>query len=129
MGRIFIAAANAVLPIVLLIIVGFILKRSGFLGEDFLKTGNKLIFNVCLPVMLFVNVYNIESINSLRWDLILYCVALVVAVFLLGLATAVLTTKAASRRGVLVQCINEYGNACGLRRKVTDKVFASMILQ
>jgi len=103
-GQIFTTAANAVLPIVLLIIVGFVLKKRGFLSEDFLKTGNNFIFNVCLPVMLFVNVYNIESVHALRWDLILYCVALVVIIFLLGLATALMTTKVISRRGVLLQC-------------------------
>ena len=97
-------AANAVFPIILLIAVGFCLKKYGFLSEDFLRVGNKLIFNVCLPVMLFVNVYNIESIHSLRWDLIIYCVALVVVIFLLGLATAVMTTNVISRRGVLLQC-------------------------
>ncbi len=104
MGQIFTTAANAVLPIILLILVGFFLKRKGFLWDDFLKTGNKLIFNVCLPVMLFVNVYNIESVNALRWELILYCVALVVIIFLLGLATALMTTNVIARRGVLLQC-------------------------
>ena len=104
MGQIFTTAANAVLPIVLLIIVGVVLKKRSFFGEDFLKTGNKLIFNVCLPIMLFVSVYNIESVHALRWDLILYCVALVVIIFLLGLATALMTTKVIARRGVLLQC-------------------------
>jgi predicted permease len=104
MGHIFSTAANAVLPIMLLILLGFILKKKGFLSEDFLKTGNKLIFNVCLPVMLFVNVYNIESVNALRWDLILYCIALVFIIFAMGFATALMTTKVIARRGVLLQC-------------------------
>lgn len=104
MGHVFATAANAVFPIMLLILVGFALKKRGFLSEDFLKTGNKLIFNVCLPVMLFVNVYNIESVSALRWDLILYCVALVVIIFLLGFVTAMVTTKVIARRGVLLQC-------------------------
>ena len=104
MGNIFSTAANAVLPIVLLIVVGFVLKKRSFLSEDFLKIGNKLIFNVCLPVMLFVNVYNIESVSAMRWGLILYCVVMVVIIFLLGLVTALMTTKVISRRGVLLQC-------------------------
>lgn len=104
MGQIFITAANAVLPIVLLIFVGFVLKKHSFLSPDFLSVSNKLIFNVCLPVMLFVNVYNIDSIHSLRWDLITYSVILVLVIFVLGLITAVTTTKVISRRGVLLQC-------------------------
>ena len=104
MGHIFMTAANAVLPIILLILVGFFLKRKHFLSEDFLKTGNKLIFDVCLPVMLFINVYSIESVHDLRWDLIVYCVGMVLVIFLLGLVTALLTTPVVSRRGVLLQC-------------------------
>ncbi len=104
MGQILYTAANAVLPILLLILLGFFLKRRGFLSGDFLKTGNKLIFNVCLPVMLFVNVYNIESVDALRWDLIVYCVVLVAVIFVLGLVTAVMTTDVIARRGVLLQC-------------------------
>ena len=104
MGQVFLTASNAVLPIILLIIAGFLLKKSGFLNDDFLKTGNKLIFNVFLPVMLFINVYNIESMDALRWDVILYCVVLVLAIFTLGLLTAVITTNVISRRGVLLQC-------------------------
>lgn len=104
MTHIFLTAANAVLPIILLILLGFLLKKGNFLSGDFLKTGNRLIFNVCLPVMLFVNVYSIESVRALRWDLIAYCVVLVVVIFLLGHPTAVLTTNVIARRGVLLQC-------------------------
>lgn len=104
MATVFSTAANAVLPIVLLIVIGFFLKKMSFFNDDFLKTGNKLIFNVCLPVMLFVNVYSIGSVSDLRWDLIVYCVVLVLLIFLLGLVTALVTTPVVARRGVLLQC-------------------------
>ena len=104
MAHILSTAANAVLPIILLILLGFLLKKHKFFSEGFLETGNKLIFNVCLPVMLFINVYSIESVSALRWDLIVYCVVLVVIIFLLGLATALVSTNVIARRGVLLQC-------------------------
>ncbi len=104
MERILITAANAVLPILLLILLGFLIRRCNFLGEAFLSQGNKLVFQIFLPVMLFVNIYSIESISCLRWDLIIYCVAAVLVIFLLGLITAVLTTPLGQRRGVLLQC-------------------------
>ena len=52
---ILITAVNAVMPIILVILLGYLLKQSGFLSKDFVKTGNKLVFNVCLPCMLFIN--------------------------------------------------------------------------
>ena len=67
MGHILLTAANAVLPIVLLILTGSVLKRMGLLSDGFLKTGNKLVFVLFLPASLFINVYNIENISNLRW--------------------------------------------------------------
>ena len=57
LGHIFFTAANAVLPILLLIVLGILLRNAGWVSESFLKTGNKLVFNIFLPAMLFINVY------------------------------------------------------------------------
>ena len=46
MGHIFVTAFNAVLPILLLILLGYFLKKRKFLSGDFLKIGNKLVFRV-----------------------------------------------------------------------------------
>ena len=97
-------AVNAVLPIILLILLGYFLKRSGFLTKDFLKTGNKLVFNVCLPCMLVVNVYDIESFASIKWDIVVYCTLMLLVIFSLGLVTTVVTTRVPERRGVILQC-------------------------
>lgn len=103
-ANILLTATNAVMPIVLMILLGYFLKRKNFLPAHFLKTGNKLVFNVCLPAMLFVNVYSIDSFSSIRWDLVVYCVAVLFVIFALGLATAVSVTKVPQRRGVILQC-------------------------
>lgn len=101
--HIFMTAANAVLPIVLLILLGYRLKQSGFVSADFVKTGNKLVFNVCLPCMLFINVYDIEGFASISWDIVLYAVAMVFVLFVLGMLVAVLTTKSPRQRGPIAQ--------------------------
>lgn len=97
-------ASNAVLPIVLLIFLGYFLRQKGFLTDNFLSVGNKLVFRVCLPVMLFVNVYGIGSISDIRWDICLYSVAAVTVLFLLGIVMALVVTPQPERRGVLLQC-------------------------
>lgn len=97
-------AVNAVVPVVLLILLGYILKQKKFINADFVKIGNKLVFNVCLPCMLFINVYNIESFASINWDIVLYGVLMLIVIFALGYVTAILTTKMPERRGVILQC-------------------------
>lgn len=105
LGNVFFTATNAVLPILLLILVGYILKNIGWLGKDFIKTGNKLVFNIFLPVMLFVNVYNIEGLASIQWDVVIYSCIVICLLFVIGYFVAIFSTKVPERRGVLMQSL------------------------
>ena len=103
-GAILVTALGAVLPIVLLILLGYVLRCVGFFSDEFLAVGSRLVFRVCLPVMLFLSVYGIESIAAMPWGTVLYTVAAVLVIFALGLVTALAVTKEPGRRGVLLQC-------------------------
>lgn len=96
-------ALDAVLPIVLLILLGYFLKRSGFLTGNFLQVGNKLVFKVLLPCMLFVNVYSVESFADIRWDVVVFCGVMLVVLFTLGLLAVPMITSEPGRKGVLLQ--------------------------
>ena len=104
MGIILVTSVNAIVPIVLQILLGYILKEKGFVTKDFIKIGNKLVFNVLLPCMLFINVYSIDKFSSINWDIVIYCAVIMVAIFVLGLGIAAFVTKAPERRGVILQC-------------------------
>ncbi len=104
LGLILVTAVNAVLPIVLLIMFGYFLRRINFISKDFVKMGNKLVFNILLPCMLFINVYDIDSLDMIQWDIIIYACIMICVLFLLGLVTAVLVTPVPERRGVILQC-------------------------
>lgn len=96
-------AVNAVFPVVLLTLLGFMLRRMGFLSENFISVGSKLSFRVLMPCMLFVNVYSIEDFRVIRWDVVFYCVVMLLIVFLLGLGSAVAVSRKPERRGVILQ--------------------------
>ena len=66
-GTILLTAINAVFPIVLMILLGYLLRRSGFLNDAFIKTGTKLVFRVCLPCVLFSNVYSMSAAQTIDW--------------------------------------------------------------
>lgn len=98
-------SVNAVVPIILLILLGYLLKRFKFLNDNFIKTGNKFVFKVCLPCMLFINIYDkMNSFADIRWDVVIYSTIVIFIIFGLGLLTAILTTKKQNRRGVILQC-------------------------
>lgn len=98
-------SANAVLPIVMLIALGYFLKRIGMLTTPFLDVGNKLTFRVLIPVMLFLNVYNINSFSEINFWFVLYGVAAVIVIFLVGIPIYCAFTKDPAKRGTLIQSI------------------------
>ena len=101
----FLTTVNAVVPIILLILLGYLLKRFKFLNQNFIKLGNKFVFRVCLPCMLFINIYDsMKSFADINWTVAIYAVLMIVVIFGLGLLTAILTTKDNKRRGVILQC-------------------------
>ncbi len=102
--HIFITALNAVAPIILLIGLGYLLRQRDFLTDNFLQVGNKLVFKLMLPTMLFINVYSIPSLAQVRWDITVYAMGAILLIFFLSLFTAIRTTPVPARRGVILQC-------------------------
>ncbi len=96
-------SANAVLPIVIVIALGYVLKRIGMLTPPFLDVGNKLTFRVLIPTMLFLNVYNINSFSEINFWFVLYGVAAVIVIFLVGIPIYCAFTKDPGKRGSLIQ--------------------------
>lgn len=101
----FLFALNAVLPIVLLIFLGYGIKRIGFLDEAWFRKGNKFIFKLALPVLLFYNVYNIESFASINWSVVIYAELMILLIFCIGLLVVHLTIQDPRQKGVVLQCI------------------------
>lgn len=99
----FIFAINAVLPIVITVGLGYILKKIRFMSADFAKQANKLCFRVFLPVMLFLNVYKIDNIGSIEPGYIIYTVVAVLVLFIAAFPIVTLVTKKRECRGVLCQ--------------------------
>lgn len=101
----FVFACNAVLPIILLILLGYYLRRRGIYNESFLEYGNRFVFQVALPALLFYNVYSIEKLQAISWSVVVYGCGMTVVVFLIGIFFVCLYTKDRRKRGVLLQCI------------------------
>lgn len=99
----FIFAANAVLPIVLMIALGYFLKRIGLFSSEFLNVGNKLTFRVLIPALLFYNIYGIGSFEEINLGFVLYGIAAVVVIFLIATLVTCLFTKDSGKRGALIQ--------------------------
>jgi len=98
-------ALNAVLPILLLIGLGYILKRVGFVNENFLKIGNKFVFRVALPALLFTTIYKIDGFKSINWSVIVYAVIATLLLFIIGLIISSLLIKDKKQKGPVFQSV------------------------
>ncbi len=98
-------AINAVLPLFFTMAVGYFLRQIHFVEEPLLKKLNKLVFNVFLPLLLFINIYQSDLETSFRLKTILTAVCSVLALFVVLCAVVPLIEKDGRRRGVIVQGI------------------------
>ncbi len=98
-------AFNAIMPIILLILLGYVLTNMHFLTPEFLKVGNKFVFRVALPLLLFMNVYSIGSFSEIDASLIVYCALCILALFAAGLVIALFFIKDDRQKGVILQCV------------------------
>lgn len=96
-------ALEAVSPIVITVAIGYLIKRLGLLSVDMAKVINKLVFRLFLPVMLFLNVYKIESLADIETGYIFYAVIATVAIFALSIPAVLLVTRKGDRQGALLQ--------------------------
>ena len=97
-------SVNAIFPVVLLIALGYFLRRIGFMQEGFLKGCKNLVFKVLLPCSLFVNIYSISGIGAIRWDVVIYSIVLILVTFAVGFVAGNFATKDTLRKGVVWQC-------------------------
>ena len=98
----FLYALRAVLPILLMIAVGYLVRRVGPWDQKFFKALNKLGFRVFMPLNLFCNIYTVEDLAAINWTLAGYSLLAVVGFMAVGMAFARLLSRR-DQRGVLVQ--------------------------
>ena len=99
----FIICLNAVLPIFLLMAVGYAARCFHLLDRADVAKINKIIFRAFMPAMVFYNIYSSDLSSAVRGSLLGYAVLGVLAEFLLSLGYALLFVKERSRRGVVIQ--------------------------
>jgi malate permease and related proteins len=95
-------ALNAILPIILLGLLGYTLKKFHHVDQPFLVILNRYIFYVALPFLLFLNIYNIESFSAIDWIVIFYVVVLFVSFFMIGILFVKKWIKQDNQKGVLL---------------------------
>lgn len=101
----FILSLNVVMPLFLIMAVGYLLRRIGLLDDTVLPKLNSLVFKAFLPMMLFNNIYHSDLESMMNPKLILTAVVSILVIF--GVLCLVIPRieKDGPRRGAMVQGI------------------------
>ena len=69
----FIYSLNATVPIFLVMMVGWCIKKLGIIDDHFADVANKYVFKVALPVMLFKDLSSSDFYSKFDIKFVLYC--------------------------------------------------------
>lgn len=100
---VFVYALNAVMPILLLVLLGYGLKRTGLFTQEWLRIANKFNFHYCLCALMFCNIYSLDGLGEIDFSLALFVLASLILLTVFGFGFAQVLTSVHNRRGVLIQ--------------------------
>ena len=99
----FIFSVNVTIPIFLIILLGYILRRMNFLTDEFVSVANKYVFVVALPVMLFQDIAASDVKKDMNLKFFMYCLIVTIVMFFLVWGIAKVTLKNKTLVGAFAQ--------------------------
>lgn len=93
---------RAVLPILLLIALGYFVRRVGPWDGKFFKSLNKFGFCMFMPLNVFCNIYGVDDLSAVNWRLSGVVLGGIVLVMVLGVTVSHFLPQR-DQRGVMVQ--------------------------
>ncbi len=99
----FLYTLRAILPILLVILLGYVVSRKGPWDDRFYKQLNKMCFSLFLPIHLFCSVYQIENLGAVKWRIIGFLLGVILLCTLFGVVLTNLLVSRRDQKGVLIQ--------------------------
>ena len=96
-------ALRAILPLILEIALGCLLRRIGFLDAAFFQKGRRLVYYTALPASIFYGIYTTQTIREINPGLLVFCFLMVLVLFGIGTLMAVTLFPDYRKRGVVIQ--------------------------
>lgn len=94
----FLFSINAVAPMVIIIAIGYFFARVGIMHEPFISQGNRLCYQIFLPIQLFRSIYSSQSDLSSSINSIIFCLCGSLLVYSLVLLVSMKIEKTPERQ-------------------------------
>jgi len=99
----FLFALNALMPLLLIAVVGYFMRKSNMINGNFVSGLNKIIFYVSLPVLIFVTLSQVDDLGAFNWPVIIYSVIMLTVISLIGFIYLHFSTMNTKTKEVLLQ--------------------------
>ncbi len=99
----FLFSINVTIPIFLVMVVGYFLRRIHILNDNFVSVANKLCFTVTLPVLVYRDLASVDIVEIFDWKYVIFCAVATSAGFWGSWLIAKLFLKDHSMRGAFTQ--------------------------
>jgi malonate transporter and related proteins len=95
--------ANIVAPVFLIVALGYLAKRLSIINENFVEVTSKFVFNVSLPVFIFLKIFNLDLSKALEFGQIAYIYSGTIITYLIIWFASFPLIKDGRNRGVFIQ--------------------------
>lgn len=92
---------NIVMPLVLMMATGMLIRRVGLVSEDAFRVINRIVFYIGIPTLVFYSV--VTDRTPARWQYALWVAGSILAAFVLSMLLARALSKDPAKRGTLAQ--------------------------
>lgn len=99
----FIVAINAIFPICLLIILGYIFKSLKLFNNNSLKEMNQFAFKILIPINLMENIINTDMRTAIDSKLIIFSIVMLHLIIIVAMLVVPKITIDTKKQGVIVQ--------------------------
>lgn len=99
----FIYSIHSTIPIFLVMIVGWIIKKCQIIDDNFVSKANKYVFHVALPVLLYKDLSKADFVSQFDITFVLFCIIVTTIMFLGVWGLTELFMKEDTMKGAFVQ--------------------------
>ncbi len=89
MLALFIQTLNITAPVFAMLFMGVLLRRIDAINDNFIQIASSLVFNVCMPALLFLGIYHADLDAAVKPGLLLYFIAATFGSFALAWLIAI----------------------------------------
>ena len=101
----FILTCNMVIPVFLVMVVGYVCRQLKMVSAENVSAMNKLVFKIFLPVSLAKSLMTLDPNADISYSVMLYCALGVIATFILAILIVPRCVKGNPQRGAMIQAL------------------------